>query len=357
MKRRFLKYKERTHRIGITLALAGMVLLFLVIALVLVGIFVYIAWRTGLLAEWEADRNLFSFFVAVALFCIVIAVLIATFGGSISLRPVNKVINAMNRLAAGDFEARLKSGSGISGTKAGREFVDSFNTMAEELQGTELLRSDFINNFSHEFKTPIVSINGFARLLRQGNLSSEEQTEYLGIIEEESDRLAQMATNVLNLTHVEHQTILTNLSEFNLTEQIRNCFLLLENLWENKNIDVDMEPEEYQVTGNEELLKQVWVNLLHNAIKYANSGGSVSVRIAQDSEETRVTVANTGSFIPEEQREKIFNNFYQADESHRSEGNGIGLAVVRSVVRLHGGEVSVECEDGETRFIVILPEL
>lgn len=151
--------------------------------------------------------------------------------------------------------------------------------MAEELENTQMLRSDFINNFSHEFKTPIVSIAGFAKLLRRGNLTDAQKEEYLAIIEEESLRLAAMATNVMNLTKVENQTILTDLTTFNLSEQIRACVLLLEEKWSRKELDLDLEFPEYTIRANEELLKQVWINLLDNAIKYSPNYGEIGVRI------------------------------------------------------------------------------
>ena len=151
----------------------------------------------------------------------------------------------MNRLAAGDFKARLQFGSILSSHPAFREISTSFNTMAEELENTELLRNDFINHFSHEFKTPIVSITGFAKLLAKGNLPEEQKALYLKSIEEESVRLAELATNVLNLTKVENQTILTEVSPFNLSEQVRAAVLLLENKWTEKNIDLQLDFDEY----------------------------------------------------------------------------------------------------------------
>ena len=234
--------------------------------------------------------------------------------------------------------------------------IDSFNTTAQELEGTEMLRSDFINNFSHEFKTPIVSIAGFAGLLKQGNLDEQEQKEYLNIIESESRRLAYMATNVLNLTKVENQTILTDVSVFNLSEQLRTCVLLLEAKWEQKNLEMNLELEEHTISGNQELLRQVWVNLLDNAIKFSPEGQSVEISAAEEESSVAVSITNTGSYIPQEQQSAIFRKFYQADHSHNTEGNGIGLAVVKRVVELHGGSIRVESNPSFTKFTVTLPK-
>jgi signal transduction histidine kinase len=229
--------------------------------------------------------------------------------------------------------------------------------MAEELEHTEMLRSDFVNNFSHEFKTPIVSIAGFTKLLKRGDLSEKEKEEYLDIIEEESMRLSVMATNVLNMTKVENQTILTNTSSYNLSEQIRSCVLMLEKRWISKKIEFALEFEEQEICANEELLRQVWLNLIDNAIKYSPEYGFVAIRIRESGDGwCRITITNSGDAIPEDKQKKIFEKFYQVDESHSSEGNGIGLAIVKRIVELHGGEVFVECMNGLTIFTVKIPQ-
>jgi len=228
--------------------------------------------------------------------------------------------------------------------------------MAQELENTEMLRSDFINNFSHEFKTPIVSIAGFAKLLRRGNLTDVQREEYLQIIEEESLRLSAMATNVLNLTKYENQTILTEIAQYNLSEQLRSCILELETKWSKKRIDFSLDFAEYDIAANREMLRQVWINLIDNAIKFSDPGQMVHITIHPGGGTYEVAVTNFGPDIPPEQRERIFNKFYQADESHAGEGNGIGLALVKWITRLHGGSVAVECEDGATTFTVTLPQ-
>jgi signal transduction histidine kinase len=295
------------------------------------------------------------------LFMLVISLVVGSLVSGImtqlGLKYVNRIINQMNRLAAGDFKTRLSYGEPLGHHPTFREITDSFNRMAEELEHTEMLRSDFINNFSHEFKTPIVSIAGFTKLLKRGNLTEEEKAEYLDIIEEESLRLSAMATNVLNMTKVENQTILTNVSSFNLSEQIRSCVLLLEKRWTGKNIEFSLEFDEVEICANEELLKQVWLNLIDNAVKYSPEYGFIAIKI-RDIEENGylVSISNTGIEIPKEKQKKIFEKFYQVDESHSSEGNGIGLAIVKYITELHKGEVSVECANGITTFAVKLPQ-
>ena len=218
-----------------------------------------------------------------------------------------------------------------------------------------MLRGDFINNFSHEFKTPIVSIAGFAKLLKRGNLTEEQRIAYLTSIEEESLRLSYMATNVLNLTKIENQTILTDVTEFNLSEQVRSSVLLLESKWGEKNIDLQLDFDEYAVEGNEELLKQVWINLMDNAVKFSPRCGTVILDVSESADTVTVIISNTGPEISPEKKDKIFGKFYQADESHATEGNGIGLAIVKRVIDLHSGSVAVNCKEGMTTFTVTLP--
>ena len=272
------------------------------------------------------------------------------------LKPIRDLIDSMDRLASGDFKTRVNAGRIMRRYPAFVEVSQSFNKMAQELESTEMLRSDFINNFSHEFKTPIVSIAGMAKVLRRGNLSQQEQEQYLSAIEEEALRLSSLATNVLNLTKVENQNILTDVTEYNLSEQIRGCILLLEPKWGKKDIELQVEFGEYDIHANQELLKQVWINLLDNAVKFTPDGHTIQVRISNGNGRVTVDVVNTGSEIPKECQDKIFNKFYQADVSHAAQGNGVGLAIVRRVVQLHGGTVSVSSGDDVTDFRVELPQ-
>ena len=275
------------------------------------------------------------------------------------LNSINRVIDGLNRLTDGQYDTRIepetKAEKIMNRFKAVEDLNSSFNQLALELENNTMLRSDFINNFSHEFKTPIVSIAGFAKLLKRGNLTEAQKREYLDIIEEESLRLSEMATNTLNLTKVESQTILTDVTEFNLSEQLRTCVLLLENNWERKHLGLELDFEELRISGSEELLKQVWINLLDNAVKFADEGSLIRVSAAEDAEHISVTIENEGPEIPPAAMPKIFNKFYQADESHAAIGSGVGLAIVKRVADLHGGSVSAVSGKGKTAFTVTLP--
>ena len=348
--------KERIRqRFRLNLAVTGIVFMLLVLTTGLVYGVGALLIRLDILQLGPVQPDMRPFLWWIALSSILIGSTLTVLISRIPLKPVNQVINAMNRMAAGDFRTRLRFGKWFSRFSAGKEISGSFNKMAEELQNTEMLRSDFVNNFSHEFKTPIVSIAGFASLLRRGNLPEEQQKEYLEAIEEESMRLSSLATNVLNLSRIENQTILGQTNRFNLSEQIRSCILLLERRWSAKHLDLSLDFDEYEIEADPELLKEIWINLLDNAVKFTPEYGLIRVTIQPGAEGIRVAVTNTGSTIPPEKRDRIFQKFYQADESHATQGNGVGLAIVKKVVDLHHGQLNVSCDENSTTFTVVLP--
>lgn len=353
-----MKKKELKRRLWLTMQFTLVVSAIMFLTIMLVGVVVHLLIRAGMIEgpnNGTPSPTTIILIVLASNFCV--GVIITLLFSRIPLKPVNIMINKLNALAQGDYKTRInvEPKSGIY--PVAMELVDSFNKLAEELEHTEVLRADFVNNFSHEFKTPIVSIAGFAKLLKKGNLSAEEQEEYLKVIEEESLRLSYMATNVLNLTKIENQTILTNVGCYNLSEQIRSCIILLETKWSKKNISFAIDFDEYTICAGEELMKQVWINLIDNAVKFSDDNGVIEIVIKQNATETIVSVANRGPMISEENRKRIFNKFYQADESHSREGNGVGLSIVKRVVELHAGKVSVNSDQHRTVFEVALPML
>ena len=350
-----MKPEERKQRLSLSVLFSGIFFAFFILTGVIVAAVIVILIHRDVLRVGHSPLQSDLIVGAIVLASIVLGTLLTGALSRIPLGPVNKVINAMNRLAAGDFRTRLHFGGKLSGLPIARELTDSFNTMASELENTEVLRSDFINNFSHEFKTPIVSITGFAKLLKRGNLTPEEQKEYLDIIESESLRLSVMATNVLNLTKVENQSILTDVTRYNLSEQIRNCVLLLEPKWSKKGIEWDMEFDEHMISGSRQLLQEVWLNLIDNAVKFSPENGSVTMALLERDSAILFSITNDGAEIPAESGELVFRKFYQVDRSHGTEGNGIGLAVVKRVVELHGGKVSAKSSGGKTTVTVLLP--
>lgn len=350
------KFKESQSRLSLTLLFAGTVFAILLAVLTVVAISLILLTELGVIAKSDSTgvslRELILFMILIS---VVLGALCSFIFGRFFMKPINVIINMMNRLAAGNFKSRISFDGVLAKHPTAVELSNSINTMASELENTELLRENFINDFSHEFKTPIVSIAGFAKLLKDPSLSEKQRLEYIDIIEEESRRLSNMATNVLNLTKIENQTILTDICEFNLSEQIRTAFLVLEEKWAQKNIDLSLDFDEYTISGNKELLLQVWINLIDNAVKFTTDGGRVSASIKAGKDRCAVTVSNSGSHIPSESRERVFQKFYQCDKSHSTLGNGIGLAVVKRIVDLHGGTVELTSEDDMTSFTVNLP--
>ena len=350
------KKEEKHSRIALTLLFAGLTFAILLLFIALVAIAVIIFVKTDIISivsEVEINKALAIFLLI--LFSLVIGAGLSFLLSRILTGTINKVINTMNQLASGNYKARLETGSILNRHPTIVEITESFNKMATALDHTEIIHLDFINNFSHEFKTPIVSIAGFAKLLKHKDLTAEQQKEYIDIIEEESLRLANMATGVLELTKVESQTSSGTTKTYNLSEQIRSCVLLLEKQWAEKGLEPELIFDEYDITANEDMLRQVWLNLIDNAIKYSDDFGIFRITVSKNDENLAVRIMNSGTEISSEDLPFIFNKFYQADKSHASAGNGIGLALAKRIVSLHGGEITAESEKGKTVFTVILP--
>ena len=238
------------------------------------------------------------------------------------------------------------------------DLVHSFNEMAQELGGIEMFRKDFINNFSHEFKTPIVSIRGFAKQLERDDLTDEQRREYTSIIVSESERLANMASNILLLTKLENQQIVTDREEYRLDEQLRKCILLLEKNWSAKEIELSLNMDEVTYVGNEEMMSHVWVNLIGNAVKFSPQGGLLEITCARMGNGVIATIRDHGEGMDEDTQKRIFEKFYQGDSAHATEGNGLGLSLVKQIVDLCNGQVVVDSHPGAgTAFTVTLPDL
>ncbi len=270
------------------------------------------------------------------------------------LSPLNEMIGATERIAKGDFKVHIQEN--FSETSDFGRLQRSFNHMTAELDGIEMFRNDFINNFSHEFKTPIVSLRGFAHQLEAGGLSEEEEREYIRIIAAESDRLAKMATNILLLSKLENQVIVTDKTEFYLDEQIRTCLLLLEKQWSDRDIELNIDLDEVKYCFNEDMLSHVWLNLFGNAFKFTPRSGTVSCTLRESDGVVTVTISDTGEGMSEDVSRHIFEKFYQGDTSHAGDGNGIGLTIVGRIMTLCNGQITVHSHPKEgSTFVVTLP--
>ena len=267
-------------------------------------------------------------------------------------RPFRRLTGAMGKVAAGDFSVRLEENSSI---KEIREAYSSFNLMTRELQSMDAMQSDFVSNVSHEFKTPIAAINGYAMLLQDCPEDPQEQQELLDKIVFNTQRLSELVSNMLLLSKLDSSAIADVRDSFRLDEQIRKAILALEHRWAKKNIDFDVDLKPVTITGNENLLMHVWINLIDNAIKYSGESGLIKVRLTGGRKIVAI-VEDNGCGIPAESLPYIFERFYQVDASHRTEGNGLGLALVKKILDSCGGEIYAESHPGRgARFTVALP--
>ena len=307
-----------------------------------------------LLLEWLTNTH---FTVPTIVWMVLFSVVL---GGGLSiimsrffLRPVTRMGRAMERVAAGDFTVRLDNPGALGEM---RDSYAHFNTMTRALAATETLQSDFISNVSHEFKTPINAIEGYAMLMQDAGNDPALQREYADKILLSTRRLSELVNNILLLSKVDNQTMPLEKHPYRLDEQLRRAILLLERKWTQKQIEWDVDMDEATYTGNESLMLHVWVNLLDNAIKFDPVGGEIRLRLHCESTCIRITVSDNGPGIPKDQQSAIFERFYQADGSHKSEGNGLGLALARRIVRMCGGEILVSSEPGKgSCFTVELP--
>ena len=328
-------------------SVAVILLVSAVVILIISGLFINSGYFTQ---EQLIQSKVFIIFIFIST-SVVVGLAIALILGRFLLKPFKALINGMINLSKGEYSSRIHLGRYMGMA----QISNSFNTMAQELENTEMLRSDFINSFSHEFKTPIASVKTLIDLLQKESLPIEKRKEYLAVIDEEISRLLDMSTNVLNLSKVENQNILTNQERYNLSEQIRKCILVLEKKWERKELSWNLEFDEFHIIANVDLMAHVWFNLLDNAIKFADEKSDLSVIINKEENTLHISIQNIGVEITEEDKNKIFHKFYQADTTHSKEGNGIGLSIVKRIVELHKGKITVNSESRKTVFTVSLP--
>ena len=291
--------------------------------------------------------------IRVLLISILSGAAIAVELSKIFVSPMMKLGDAMRKVAGGDFTVRLDCTSKIRDV---REVYGSFNTMVKELGNTETLQTDFVSNVSHEFKTPINAIEGYASLLQDSQLTDEQKNAYIDKIIFNTRRLSDLVGNILLLSKVNNQTISLKDSTFRLDEQVRQSILALESKWEKKEIEFDIDLDEIEYTGYENLLSHVWLNLIDNAVKFSPQNGQIRIRLKQLAGSVTFSIWDNGLSIPEADIGRIFNKFYQGDNSHASEGNGLGLALVRKIVAAAHGTINVtSSEDAGTEFVVALP--
>ena len=308
------------------------------------------AW---LIKKWLGITVAAPLFVWAVLFSVIFGFVITNFTLKVFFDPVAKLEKAMRTVAGGNFKVTAETDSRINEV---RSLYSSFNMMVKELSATETLQTDFISSVSHEFKTPINAIEGYASLLQDHQQSQEEQDAYIEKILFNTRRLSTLIGNILLLSKISAQSIRPQLVSYRLDEQVRQAIVALEQKWTEKDIDFDIELDEIEYSGYGSLLIHVWTNLIDNAIKFDPHGGMILMRMRAENDTVTFTIEDDGPGIPAGDEERIFHKFYQSDNSREMYGNGLGLALAQQIVELSGGTISVENLPTEgCRFTVRLP--
>lgn len=292
------------------------------------------------------------FIIMLILLCFVVGIFVSLYAGKRFLHPLHELKKATTKIASGDFDVKIDYNKE---TEIG-ELIKDFNAMAEELKNIETLRTDFISNVSHEFKTPLATISGYSTLLQDDCLSKEERDSYTKIILDATTKLSEMVSNILSLSRLENNEINYESIEFDLSEQIRQAVLLLESKWNPKGINFNIDLEDIKIIGYENLLIQVWINIIDNAIKFSKENSNIDIILNKVSNNAVVKIKDYGAGMSQKVKGRIFDKFYQGDESHSREGNGLGLSLVKRIIDLSKGSILVNSEENSgSEFIIIIP--
>lgn len=308
--------------------LLKLIILVTVLAVIINGLYIFMTWLTTEIARIDEVylRAEFQFLgtlvIALFLLIVIFAVIYRR-----RKRELTTLSEGIKKVANGDFSAKIDYNKHDSMAHVYRDF----NKMSAELESVQVLRKDFINNYSHEFKTPIASINGFASLLLDKELPREDQRAYLKIIQEESERLSNLTSNTILLSKLSSQKIISDTERYNLGEQLRQCAILLSPEWLKKKQTFSGEFPDIDYVGNRELMKHLWINLLSNAVKYTPPGGEIFLGLSRQDNQIVVTVADTGEGMDEKTLAHLFDPYYQGDRSHSNQGLGLGLSIARQI--------------------------
>ena len=284
--------------------------------------------------------------------CLLVGILVTSQLSKFFFDPIKKLRGAMDKVAKGDYSVRLKE---RSTSKEIMEIYTGFNLMVHELSSTEILQTDFVSNVSHEFKTPISAIEGYSTLLQDSDNLDDDQREYVEKILLNTGRLSSLVGSILLLSKLENQQIPTNQTQYRLDEQIRQSVVALETAWVQKSIELDVDLDRASYVGNEPMMRHVWDNLISNAVKYSPDGGTVKLRLVKKPRRLVFTVEDQGPGLSEEAKKHIFDKFYQGDTSHKQEGNGLGLALVKRILTIEKGQITAEnIPEGGCRITVTL---
>lgn len=350
------KREERDPRINHSLfSIKNFLIFFLMVCFVVTCSF-YVFFSAMDLPTTDIEKSAKLTFVNVFVLSLIVS-MIDSFRRKYTVeRPVKRILQETKRITQGDFSARIEPFHGYDSMDEFDVIIEDFNKMAEELSGTETLRTDFIANVSHELKTPLAVIQNYASMLQNPDMPAEKQVEYARTIVGASRRLTDLITNILKLNKLENQQIYPEARVYDLGEQLCECMLNFEEVWEDKNLEIETDmDDDVKLKADAELMTLVWNNLFSNAVKFTEPGGRIFIGLKKEDGRAIVTVSDTGCGIDPEVGRHIFEKFYQGDTSHSSQGNGLGLALVKRVIDITGGEIFVQSKLGEgTTFRVLL---
>ncbi|MGH1039318.1 two-component sensor histidine kinase [Bacillus wiedmannii] len=352
-----MRKRERMSKLKILKVTGAIIALFSFLTIIW-SIAFYVA--TSILNAFEVNVSSFVAFLISDMVGFVFIVLIWTLIGII-MRPKREamiwtIIEPIQKITKGDFSVKIRNEEKYDGEIG--VLVKSINDMTDELNAMEKMRQEFVSNVSHEIQSPLTSIKGFARALQDDNLSEEKRKHYLTIIETETTRLSKLSQNLLKLTLLESEEYTPERVVYRLDQQLKQIVLNSEPLWDKKEIELALDLEKVHIIADQESMSQVWINLIHNSIKFTPIGGTITIQLKEYETLVEVRIRDSGIGISEEQKQHIFERFYKADSSRNRTygGSGLGLAIVKKVLDLHQGEIKVESEEGNgTEFIVCIP--
>lgn len=338
---------KRTFRVTILFSL--LVFVILTITMALMGVISMLLLNLGLVQNLRREM----IFVIFAFISVIMGTILSHVVGRRPLKAIVAINEATKEVVKGNLDIQLNEA--ISATEF-RSMTHNFNVMVKELAGMEIFRKDFIENVSHEFKTPLSAIEGYVMLLQKKDLSQEKRREYTDRILINTRRLSSLTGNILLLARLEHQELEVTRERYSLDEQLREVILLFESQWTRKNLDLDIELCSLDYSGNKELMMQVWQNIFGNAVKFVPEYGKIEVILKEEHSAIKVSIVDNGMGMDEETKKRVYEKFYQADSSRAGLGNGLGLTLAKRIVDLHGGSITVSSKVGKgTAFTVWLP--
>lgn len=344
--------KQNKHR-TLKLALLFSVIIFsiMTLSMLLIGVIIVMLYYTGHLGELDTLFLLIWFIFPSLITGIVIAFLVAIKG----LQPVLKMCDAITKVAEGDFSVRFKEKYLIYEVS---QMAECFNVMVKELDNMNTVHTNFINNVSHEFRTPLSAIEGYAALLGNEQINKAERIQYANQIIGVTEKLSVIINNILLLSKISVENMKIEKEYFNLSESIREVLIMLENKWSVKKLSIDLELQDFLYLGSKEMMEEVWNNLIGNAIKFSDSGGQLKIKSLKNKNTVIVIISDNGIGMTKETQEKIYDKFFQADTSHSQDGAGLELSIVKRIIAVHQGKIHIDSELNKgTTFTIDLPML